>query len=124
MSGVEATFLEELRTRYGDGLRAVVTYDREGYEVHYLGEQADRNYSEADIDAIYDDIVLHEIAHDFQEALFDDMGEIEGKLRLFEDGTVAHFWPEDDDSGVFVGFDDSVDPGIRELVELATEYYA
>jgi hypothetical protein len=51
------------------------------------------------------------------------MGKITGKMRLFNDGTVAHFWPSEDDSGLFLAFDDSVDPGVRELAELANSHY-
>ncbi len=115
--------IEELEAEYGESLRALATYDRSGYELHYLSERTDRNYSLDDIEEIYDDVVLQDVEHGFHEELFDDMGEILGKVRLFEDGVVAHFWPTDDDDGVFMTFDASADVSVWSLYDFAERYY-
>ena len=67
--------------------------------------------------------MLQDISHPFYEGLFSDMGEIRGQLRVFENGTVAHFWPSEDDEGVFLTFDSSADPSVRNLLKLISEFY-
>lgn len=115
--------VDELEAEFGDTLRAIATYDRDGYEVQYLGAKAEANYDELDLDAIYDDVVLQDLERPFQEQLFDDLGDVRGKIRLFEDGTVAHFWPTGERKGVFVGFDADADPGVRSLFEMVGDVY-
>mgnify|MGYP007124883238 FL=1 len=113
----------ELRDEYGDSVRTIATYDKESYTVHYSEDDVDQNYSEEEIEKIYDDVVLQEVGKVFQEELLHDMGDIVGKFRLFENGTVAHFWPTDGDKGVYVAFDGSADPGVRGLYEITERYY-
>ncbi|GGM56380.1 hypothetical protein J2752_000859 [Halarchaeum rubridurum] len=115
--------VERLREAYGDGLRAVATYDREGYTVHYRDAAVTAAYDDPDLDAIYEDVVLGDVNRGFEETLFDDLGDVEGKLRLFADGTVAHFWPRSDDAGVLVAFDGSVDVAVRTLHGIVGEHY-
>lgn len=117
------TLVDELEAEYEASLRAVATYDRDDYEVHYLRDDAETNYSLADMEEIYREVVLAEINQPFHEKLFDDMGDIRGRLRLFDGGTVAHFWPTDDDRGAFVAFDDRADPGVRSLLRLVGDHY-
>jgi hypothetical protein len=116
--------LARLEAEYGDAVRAVATYDHEGYTVHHVDEDAAARYSTAEMDAIYDDVVLADVEQPLQEELFDDLGPVRGKLRLFEDGTVAHFWPTETEAGLFLAFDATADPGVRGLLDLAREFYA
>jgi len=123
MSPQSAQLVNSLQSEYDEALRAVATYDRDGYELHYTSSDIDANYSESDIDDIYDDVVIQDIAQPFHETLFSDMGDVRGKMRVFEDGAVAHFWPSEDDEGVFLAFDNSADPSVRSLLELINEFY-
>jgi hypothetical protein len=113
-----------LQSEYGAALRAVATYTNDDYEIHYARADVENHYSVADKDTIYNDVVLQDAEHLFHEALFDDMGQVRGKVRLFEDGTVAHFWPTDAEEGVFVATDSSTDLDVRELLGIAREFYA
>lgn len=115
--------VDRLTGKYGSALRAVATYDRDSYTLRYAGENVPEQYTPSDIEEIYEDLVVQDLNHGFQENLFNDMGEVRGKFRLFEDGTVAHFWPTSDDDGLFVALDETVDPGVRTLLSIAEEYY-
>lgn len=75
------------------------------------------------MDEIYRDVLLEEINHPFHETLFDDVGDVRGRLRLFEDGVLAHYWPPDDHVGAFVACDASADPSVRSLLDLVGEHY-
>jgi hypothetical protein len=116
-------FVERLRDRYEGTVRAVAEYDRDDYDLLYIDEETAGTYSPADRDEIYEDVVLEEIAYGHDEALFEDMGTIQGKLRVFEGGLAVHFWP-DDSTGVFLAFDESADPGVRTLQEMVLEMAA
>ena len=72
---------------------------------------------------IYDELMMQEFTIPVEEDLFSDMGDVHGQFRLFEEGTVAHFWPSDDKQGVFVAFDSSADPSVRTLLEVISEFY-
>ena len=123
MTSHSAQLVERLQSTYDNTLRVVATYDPDGYELHYTSQDVDANYSQSNIDDIYDDVVVQDIAQPFQEDLFSDMGDVRGKLRIFEGGTVAHFWPSEDRKGVFLVFDSSADPSVRSLLELISEFY-
>lgn len=113
-----------LQAAHGDEVRAVASYDRESYDLHYIDSEARANYSPAEMDAIYDDVVLQDLNRPIHEDLFTDIGAVRGKIRLFENGTVAHFWPTGDEDGVFVAFGPGADPGLRSLLNLVEEFYA
>lgn len=123
MSNAQA-LVKQLRERHGDGLRVVATYNEEGYDIHYIDENATDAYTTADFENIHDDVVLQDIEQPFQESLFHELGEIRGKLRLFEDGLVAHFWPTGDMSdGAFVVFGTDTEVAPRALLTLAEQHY-
>lgn len=124
MSEEARAVVDELCKEYGSAVRAIATYDHDGYTLQYTGETVREEYSPSSIENIYDDLVIQDLNHGFQEELFTDMGEVRGKFRLFEHGTVAHFWPTDDDDGLFVAFDETVDPGARTLLSIVEQYYA
>lgn len=115
--------VERLRTEFGETLQAVVTYSADGYTVHHATDEIRADYPPEDMDAIYDDVMLEEANQPFQEELFGAMGAVRGKIRLFEAGTVAHFWPTDGEEGLFVSFTAEADPGVRSLLAVAERYY-
>jgi len=121
---VAEEFVQELRSRYDDEVRAVATYTEDGYEMLYTIEPVDEEYTIEDLTAIHDDVVLQDIEQPFQESLFHDLGDIQGKVRLFDGGTVAHFWPEGDSDGVLVVLGPNADIALRSLLDLAKSYYS
>ncbi|MFC7234459.1 hypothetical protein [Halosegnis marinus] len=120
----DSGLVEALRERYDGSLLAVATYSADGYTLHFTADRVEENYSALDIEAIYDDVVLQDIAQPFQEQLFGDMGDIRGKLRLFENGTVAHFWPSEEREGAFVAFRPDADLRLRDLYGVVAEHYS
>lgn len=124
MSGTVEDLAGRFRRRYGEGLRAVVTYDREGYELAYTDGTVRDRCDEGQLEAIHDDVLLADVAEARQEELYGDMGGLCGGVRTFEDGTVAHLWPESADRGVFVAFHDDVDPRVRSLEETVRAFHA
>ena len=124
MSSEHDAVVDALCEEYGSAVRAIATYDHDDYTLLYAGETVHDEYTPIDVERIYDDLVIQDFNHGFQEELFGDMGAVRGKFRLFAGGTVAHFWPTDDDAGLFVAFDDSADPGARTLLDIVEEYYA
>ncbi|MCX2819723.1 hypothetical protein EGH25_10225 [Haladaptatus sp. F3-133] len=119
----QGSVVSELRERYPGSVRAVATYDQDSYSLQYSAEGIDDEYSPEDIESIYDDVVLQDVGSVFHETLFHEMGDVRGKIRIFENGTVAHFWPTDDEEGLFVSLDGDADPGIRTLYGIAEGYY-
>ena len=123
-NGREARLVDRLQDRYGDALRAVATYDQDDYELLYVGTAAAENYSATDREEIHEDVILEELMVPQDEQLFDDMGDIRGKVRVFDEGLVVHFWPaSDDETGLFVGFDGSADPRIATLYHIFETTY-
>jgi hypothetical protein len=115
---------ERLLSTYDGALRVIATYDREEYELHHTEPDVEVKYSQNDLDEIYDELMMQEFTMPVHEDLFSDMGDVRGQFRLFEEGTVAHFWPSEDRQGVFVAFDGSADPSVRTLLETISEFYS
>lgn len=82
---------ERLLSMYDGALRVIATYNDEGYKIHYAEPSIDLNYSLTDVEDIYDELMMQEFIMPVHEDLFNDMGDVRGQFRLFEQGTVAHF---------------------------------
>jgi hypothetical protein len=100
----------------------VATYTKDTYKVHYLSPSVEERYTEEEVERIHEDVVLQDIERSYQERMLKGMGEIEGKVRMFEDGIVAHFYEVDKDMGFFISVDDSISPRVKTLYEIAEEY--
>jgi hypothetical protein len=114
---------EDRRKGRHEFVRGILTYDRRDYEVHHLSPSIKENYSGKKIEEIHEDVVLQSIERVYQESLFNDMGDIIGELRVFEDGTVAHFHERNETRGSVILVDNEVNPRIETLCEIASEYY-
>lgn len=112
----------EGRQSYDDSVRAVATYSRDRYNLHYVSSSVRESYTKEEIEEMHEEAMLEEIERTYQEELFKDMGEMEGVVRMFEDGIVAHFYGSDSDNGFLISIDDSINPKIRTLYEIAEEY--
>lgn len=120
--------VRHLRLQHRGALQMVVAYNEDTYRVLYDAEDVDSEASsdvhvDREMECIYDDLILEEVEKPFQEQIFTDQGSIEGKIRIFENKTVAHFWPTEDKDGLFVSFNADADPGVRSLLSVAQAYY-
>jgi len=115
--------VSELREEYGGTVRVIAEYDKEGFEILYSRDEVLEEYSDENIEEIFDDLVLEELDMPHQEDLFGDMGEVQGKIRLFEEGYVAHFWPTEDEEGLLVTLDSEANPNVHNLYETAERHH-
>lgn len=90
----------------GEALRAVATYDERGYELAYLRDDVARRYSEAELEAVFEELALsgHDRSH--LESIF-RAGRIECSILGFEDAVMFHF-ATDGGAGRFVTVDRDV----------------
>jgi hypothetical protein len=115
--------VSEVHDEYGESVRSVATYDEEDYNIKYIDDKVEKQYSDEELESIYEDMVLESITPPHYEDLFKRMDEMKGIIRVFEEGTVVQFWPDEKDHGVFIAVDDGVDPGTETLCELIGEHY-
>lgn len=120
--------VRHLRLQHRGTLQLVAAYNDDTYRVLYDAEDTDGDASSdaqvgREMACIYDDLMLEEVEMPFQEQIFTDEGSVEGKIRIFDSKTVAHFWPTEGKDGLFVSFDADADPGVRSLLSVAQAYY-
>jgi hypothetical protein len=51
------------------------------------------------------------------------MGDTKGKIRLFNGGFVAHFWPTEEEDGLFISFRGEAEVSLQGLCELLDDKY-
>lgn len=112
---------EDLQS-YNDPVRAVATYSRDRYNLHYVSSSVKESYTKEEIEKLQEEAMLEGIERSYQEELFKEMGEIQGVVRMFEDGIVANFYGSDSGNGVLISIDDGINPKINTLYEIAEEY--
>jgi hypothetical protein len=119
----DADIAVKFQEKFGDSVRAVATYDEQEYEVHYSRELFDDEYETNDLEKIHEDLVLQGLGSEFQEYLFEDMGNSTGEIRMFEHGFVAHFMPTQNREGLLVCFSNEADVGVSELCRVLEDRY-
>lgn len=106
--------VDDLQSITSGDLRVVATYDREGYEPHYVREDAEANL-EANADRVHRDLVLQGVGREHLEDLF-DAGGLRCSMHGFEDLTAFHFVGEGY-TGLFVSVDADADLPLATFVE-------
>lgn len=101
-----ADLTETLQSDLGEGLRAVAVADLSdrSYEVVYIREDIDAQYTDEMREEIFEEIVLENIAEARQTDLFPPLGRLDFTVRVFERGINLVGW--DSDEAVFVGLTD------------------
>lgn len=94
---------DHLTERFGDDLRSVVAYDREGYEVVYLRPDVHEQYDGEDIDAAMETARMDAFSESFvTDLLSGDHGEQRCLVRCYEEVVELNFVLSRED-GVAVG---------------------
>lgn len=113
---MDDSLVGDLRSECGDALRAIGTYDGDGYRVHYLRDDVDSNLDADDLDAIREGAVLDTLQRDYYERLFSTAGSFEATVRLFERALIVEV-PNGAGAGVMVSLDRELDAPARAVVE-------
>lgn len=103
-----------LKDEVGDNLRSVSTYREDDFELHYMREDVASIYSEAEMDRVFDDLVLQGLGRDVLEEMF-HAGEFECSMYGFEEAAMFHF-VENGYSGLFVTFNRKTDFNLDSLI--------
>lgn len=98
----------------GGALRAVAAYDQRDYELQYLRDDVARRYSEAELEAVFEELALSGRDRDYLEGIF-HAGRIECSILGFEDAVMFHF-VTDGGAGRFVTVDRDVAFDLDEFI--------
>lgn len=93
----------------------MAAYDARDYELLYLRDDVARRYSEAELEAVFEELALSGRDRDYLEGIF-HAGRIECSIVGFEDAIVFHF-ATDDGSGRFVTVDRGVAFELGDFIE-------
>lgn len=103
-----------MKERAGDYLRRVAHFDADQRELLYARDDVRDQYTEEEIDAIFEDRFFNSFVMKHQENLYVH-GELNCHVRFFEDGIELHF-PHDRLSGTAVAFDPHAVADIEGLI--------
>lgn len=93
-------FLED---RVGERLRSVAYYHEDGYELAYVRDDVAEEYTEAEIDDIFQGIRLEGFANSLEEEQYPH-GDLSCVVRCFENAIEMHF-PIDEGTGIAVAME-------------------
>ena len=102
----ESGLVSDLQSIAGNSLRSVATYDKDGYDFHYLRSDVGGRVDEL-ADDIHQNLVLEGIEKEYLEGLF-AAGDLHCTLHRFEDLRAYHF-VTGQFQGLFVGVDTGTD---------------
>ena len=103
MAATSHALVEALHQHVDDGLRVVGEYTDHDYEVLYLHEDVAASVSEAQIEQVYDELLLQGLDTAYLEQLF-EVGDHRCAMHYFEEAMVFHFL-RGDHAGLFVSID-------------------
>jgi hypothetical protein len=106
MIQVEPTLVDDLLDEFGDGLRAVATYEDYEYEVEFMREDVRDDYSREEVDRVFRQVSIEGMGYENFQQLF-HVGRLECALYGFEGALIFHF-PPDPFHGLVVSIDRDV----------------
>lgn len=104
----------------GDGLRAVAAYRKNEYEIFYMPGDVEDQYTEAEFDRIYGEMLYERSAGEYVASLY-RLGEMWATVRLFEDGTLVNAMPTHG-NGLIVSLGADADPGLRAVARTCRDW--
>lgn len=114
MSEPQDELLRVVEERVGDALRSVAAYREKEYELQYLRDDIAESYSEAEINEVFQELVLAGLGRAYLEKIF-HAGRVECTAFCFEEATMFHF-VTDGYSGRFVSVDRDVEVDLDAFV--------
>jgi hypothetical protein len=115
----EQALVDSLQAEVGDALRAVATYDEDGYDALYVRDDvADRLESRGD--AVHEDLILRGLGRGHLEDLF-GAGSLECSMHRFSDLTAFHF-AAGEFTGLFVSVDSDTDVPLASFADRCKEW--
>ncbi len=95
--------VEYLKEEIGEELRAVGSYDQDGYYTIYFRDDVAEEFSKDDIEKIHHEMVLKGLGNQHIESLFNDE-ELNCSIYIFDSVIRLHFVYEDY-RGCYISFD-------------------
>ncbi|MFB6171060.1 MAG: hypothetical protein ABEJ23_00895 [Haloarculaceae archaeon] len=116
--------VDDLSAALGDSLRvvAVADFDAGEYDVQYIRPDVRSQYSEADVERIYQDVGVSGFAKEIQDELYEPIGEAEGSIDVFENGINVVRWNEDGAQAIFVGLVRDLDAATTAFEQTASVF--
>jgi hypothetical protein len=98
--------VESLRERddLDASVRLIVRFEGDEYDVAYVREDVDRQYTDAELEARIETLVMKGLGDPPREQSLYDFGSLRATIRWF-DGAVCAYFPDDEWSGVIVVLD-------------------
>jgi len=117
--------VDDLRDEAGSALRTVafVEFGSGEYDVRYMRPDIGEQYTEEEIEEIYQDIGVAALSKQFDSDLYNSLGESEGVIGIFEDGHNVIRWNEDGSQALFVGLGADLDAATR-VFENTTDVFS
>jgi len=118
MAGERSELVAAIQGEVGDSLRAIATYDRDGYTIVHTREGiTDRAQQYAE--DIHTELVLQGIGREHLEDLF-HAGHLHCSMHRFDDLTTFHFVQEEY-TGLFVSIDTDCSLNLHAFAETVRE---
>ncbi|MDY6779974.1 MAG: hypothetical protein SV760_05415 [Halobacteria archaeon] len=115
MASKQKGLVEFLKQEVGDKLRAVGKYDKDGYDILYIRDDAADQFSQSDIEDIHHEMVLKGLGNQRIESLFNN-DNLDCSIYQFDDKIRLHFVHEDY-RGTYVSFDFDGEVNPSKIVE-------
>lgn len=100
------TLADGIQHHTNGSLRAIAEYDKRDYTIHYFRDDIESTYTQDEIEAIINELVMGSLGSEHFESLF-KAGEFECSMFGFEDAVMFHFLLSST-KGVFITVDRDV----------------
>ncbi|WP_313693645.1 hypothetical protein [Halorarum halobium] len=114
-----SSLVEAFKDVAGGQLRVVATLESIDYEVEYVREDLEDEYTRMDFDRAYQSMMANQVsAEDFKSV--GEFGDLDCQLFLFTE-LIVFLFPSSRYSGVFVSFDREPQFPLLDIVDAATD---
>lgn len=120
MASSAPSLISELQEEVGESLRSVAEYEEESYTFLYLRRDVDTQYTRAELNQIFDDVMLETLRSDFLEAQFHG-GDYQCSALGFEEMMVFQF-VRGDFQGLLVSLDRDCSIDLNSFFEICGKY--
>lgn len=116
MANLSDSLVDELHEEIDDALRTVASYDRGDYNLLFIRDDVDAEYSKEEIAELFRQVEIEGMGYSHFETLF-HTGQLECAIYGFEDAFMFQL-PADEFTGVFVTMDRDLTLNPESIIDL------
>jgi hypothetical protein len=116
MTDAPSDIVSSARELAGESFRVAAVYDENDYEILFERSDVTAKYDPPETDAIYEEMILEGIEHEYLESLF-HTGDLQSSTAIFEEAVIMHF-AAPNHRGLFLSFDASQTLPVVEIANL------